>query len=173
MKPLILILSLFISFYSFSSEKKNLKHTFYAGAGNAENSSEFVSDNIPWSLGYLYKTENNNLFGVDISGESTLIDNTSGQNNTIRQGISFNLSVGRNINFNSESGTKIGLLIGTKQTGKSCQDSYLGFQCYADATPDIDYEVNYGGILQLFYKNVSIGARVTEDSQQMTIGILY
>lgn len=129
-KLLIGICFVFFSTQAFSAYEENLihpKHVIFAGVGSADNGNANKSDSTPWSLGYLYRgDENSKLFlGLDIAGEGTKLDNTSGNVNEIKQGFSYNLLVGRPLNFSNNWQAGVGVLLGARETGESCPDSYF------------------------------------------------
>lgn len=163
-----------VSAQVFSAGEDSSKHVIYAGIGNAERGNPNKSDDTPWSLGYLYQAKNSKAFyGIDFAREGTSLDNTSGQNDAIEQGFSLNLVVGRDLNFNNGWGAGIGVLLGAREAGESCPDSYLGYQCYADEDPDTEYDFNYGAVLHLTFKKALIGARISGESSQLMFGVAF
>ena len=44
---------------------------------------------------------------------------------------------------------------------------------YDIAKPDIDYEFNYGAVLLLGFDTFVVGARVTSESSQLTLGLKF
>jgi len=161
--------------FSENVESSNyLNHVIFGGVGFAGQSELDKSNDTPWSVGYMYNSEHNNAFlGIDIAGEGTSLDNTSGQNNHVTQGLSFNMLAGKNLHFNQDWRAGVGVLLGARQTGESCPDSYLGYRCYADEKPDTSYDFNYGGLLHVTYKRVLAGARVTPESYQVILGLAF
>ncbi len=176
-KSLCGISLLFVSTQVFSENvesSKYLAHVIFGGVGVSGQSGLDKSSDTPWSVGYMYNSEHNNTFwGIDIAGEGTSLDNTSGKYNQVTQGLSFNVLAGKNLNFNQDWRAGIGVLLGASQTAESCPDSYLGFRCYADREPDTSYDFNYGGLLHVTYKRVLAGARVTPESYQVILGLAF
>jgi hypothetical protein len=150
------------------------QHVVFAGVGPAKRGDPSTSDGTPWSLGYLYRAANSKVYwGIDVAGEGTSLNNTSGNVNVVEQGLSFNLLVGRTLNLGSHWRAGAGVLAGIRLTGKSCPDSYLGYQCYADEEPKEDYAFNYGAMLHLSFEKVLIGARASGESLQVMFGIAF
>lgn len=133
------------------------------------------SDQIPWSIGYLHSTSSF-FVGFDFAGEGTMLDNTTGKNNEVHQGLSLNLLAGKNIPLGANARIGVGILAGARMTGKSCAgigNSYLGFQCYADQDPAEEYALNYGAVLHLTVRRVLFGARVSGESVQGMLGVAF
>jgi hypothetical protein len=159
-------------------ESKYLASVIFGGVGVSAKSEIDKGSDTPWSVGYIYNSERSNFFGgVDIAGEGTSLDNTSGNYNRVTQGLSFNMLAGKNLNFNQDWRAGIGVLLGVRQTAESCPASYsysyLGYKCYADVEPDTSYDFNYGGLLHVTYKRVLAGARVTPESYQVILGLAF
>ena len=176
-KSLCGISLLFVSTQVFSENEessKYLDHVIFGGVGVSGQSELDKSNDTPWSVGYMYNSEHNNIFGgIDIAGEGTSLDSTSGKYNQVTQGLSFNMLAGKNLNFNQDWRAGIGVLLGVRQTAESCPDSYLGYRCYADQKPDTNYDFNYGGLFHVTYKQVLVGARVTPESYQVILGLAF
>lgn len=151
------------------------KHVIFGGIGAADKGNADKSDATPWSIGYLYRgAESSKLFlGLDIAGEGTSLDNTSGNDNEVGQGISYNLLVGMPFNFSENWQTGVGVLLGMREAGESCPDSYLGYRCYADEEPDTDYKFNYGAVFHLYYKQALLGLRLSGESSQILFGVAF
>jgi hypothetical protein len=159
----------------FCAEENSSNHVIYAGVGSAESGNPNESEDTPWSIGYLYKAKSSSVFGgIDFAREGTSLDNTSGKNNEVTQGFSINLILGRDLHFkNDDWSAGIGVLLGARETGESCPDSYLGYACYADADPDTEYDFNYGAVLHLTFKKALIGARLSGESSQLVLGVAF
>ncbi len=177
---LTVICFVFFSTQAFSANNEYFihpKNVIFGGIGSADKGNVDKSDATPWSVGYLNRgDENSNLFfGFDIAGEGTSLDNTSGKHDDIGQGISFNLLIGKPVNFSQNWQAGIGALLGMRMAGKSCPsgDSYLGYQCYADEKPEANYEFNYGGVIHLYYKHALLGLRVSGESTQILFGVAF
>ena len=129
---------------------------------------------LPWTVGYLYVSPTSPwTFGGDLAGEGVSLDNTSGQNNTVRQGLSFNVLAGPHIRLGDQFSAGVAALLGGRQTGQRCDESYLGYQCYADQAPSVSYGLNYGAVAHLSFKNVLLGARRTGESAQLLVGVSF
>lgn len=145
------------------------ERTVMFGAGSNSDDGEYSSDSTAWSLGFLSNsTESGYRWGVDIAGEGTMLDSTSNQNEAIDQGFSINLLFGGDVTGNVTAG----VLLGAVETSQDCdQQSYLGFQCYADTEPNSDYDFNYGVWGMYKFSGFAVGARISGESQQLTFGI--
>ena len=177
-KLLIVICIVLFSTQAFSANEDDFthpKHVIFGGIGSADNENVNKSDDTPWSFGYLYRGDEYSKFflGLDIAGEGTSLDNTSGNVNEINQGFSFNLLVGRPLNFSKNWQAGVGVLLGARETGESCPDSYLGYRCYADEDPETDYDFNYGAVFHLIYKHALIGLRASGESTQLLFGVVF
>lgn len=174
MKLILSLLFFLVSTQVFSAEGVSPKHTIYGGIGKSENNNSGKSDGNPWSLGYLYHPESSKAFlGVDFAREGTSIDNTSRKYDAVDEGYSLNFIVGRDFKLNGDWGAGAGVLLGARETEKSCPDSYLGYECYADQDPDKEYDLNYGAVLNLTFKKALVGARVSGESSQLMLGIVF
>jgi len=148
------------------------KHVIFAGAGSAERDDPFESDETPWVIGYIYSADTA-FVGIDFAAEGTLVNNTSGRVNEIEQGFSINVLFGKNLAFNNDWRAGIGVLLGGRETTKSCPDSYLGYECYADETPDSKFDWNYGALLHLTFKRAFLGTRFSGESTQFMLGVAF
>ena len=146
----------------------------YAGIGSGDRGDEFESDATPWSVGYISKPRTTGfILGLDIAGEGTLLDSTSNRSNKVDQGLSFNLLLGRNLTRSQNWKYDLGVIVGARESSKECDDSYLGFRCYADEDPDTDYEFNYGAFFVASYRRLALGVRATGESTQVMLGIAF
>lgn len=141
------------------------------GVGSNADDDDYSSDSTAWSLGYLAPNSGSGYrWGFDISGEGTLLDSTYNQNEAIDSGFSFNLLVGGDVASNFSAG----VLLGAIETSQDCaRQSYIGFQCYADEDPESSYDFNYGVFGIYHIGGVALGARITGESQQLTIGFSF
>jgi hypothetical protein len=145
------------------------KNAVFAGVGK-----QAASSTPAWSVGYLYLSPTSSwTIGGDFAGEGASRNNTTGNNNTIEQAFSFNLLVGQSLRVGH--GWRIGVagLLGARTTNKSCDSSYLGYQCYADTQPTVNYTVNAGGLAHISYKSLMLGGRLTGESTQAIVGVSF
>lgn len=146
----------------------------YGGAGANNQSSSSTSSAMPWVIGGIaIDSENGSVIGFDIAGEGTKIDNTWSNVDAIQQGISYNLILGKTSDFGADTSLIFGGLVGLKVTEAYCADSYLGFRCYADATPSRNFAINFGGLIGLTFGQTMVAARVTQDSTQALVGFSF
>jgi len=170
----ILIVGLLFIVQPSFAQAPNSSNSLYLGMGSADDSNPYESDDTPWALGWIHHSGGSNTsWGVDIAGEGTMLDSTYDNVNAIEQGISFNLIGATNLSKTPYWRVDLGLLAGFRQTAQECPDSYIGFQCYADEPPDADYSFNYGGVLFIGYKSLSIGFRATGESNMVTLGLNF
>ena len=171
-KLVLVTLAIAGSTVAFANE--NGENLFYLGAGSASKSESYKSNATPLAIGYLrFSNINDNIFGFDIAGEGTMLDSTGGQYNAVKQAVSYNLLVGRNVSKNENYRFDAALLIGMRETTSSCPSSYLGYQCYADSAPDTQHGVNFGGVLTWTYKSFMLGVRATGESKQVIAGFRF
>lgn len=147
----------------------------YGGFGSAKNdSSSVASDKNPFSLGYINISDvRNSIWGFDFSKEGTLLDSTYGQDKAVKQAMSFNLLLGTNLAKTDSGRFDVAVLLGARQETTDCPSSYLGYQCYANAEPDMKYGFNYGAVLTWSFKNVMLGIRATGESTQALVGLRF
>ena len=111
---------------------------------------------------------------VLIFGEGTMLDSTYGGYDDLAQGFSFNFLYGIDVSKNQNDKISVGLLIGLIEEEQDCPDSYLGYQCYADESPDTEYGFNGGGFLNYSVsESLNLGLRATSNSTQLTIGFKF
>jgi len=128
----------------------------------------------PWSVNLLFRDlAKRRYFGIDFAGEGTSLNNTSGKYNEVEQGFSFNVQYGGTANLRPAVRLGGGFLIGLRLTGKSCPDSYLGYECYAGEAPTPEYALNYGSAVFAGVGKVTVGARVSGVSKQVLVGFAY
>lgn len=159
-------------FFTSQAFATSERHSIYVGTGSVDSGDPNKSDHTPWSLGY-FVSGTNNFFGIDIAGEGTSLNNTSGKVNVVEQAFSMNLIAGRNLYIGNNWRAGLGVLVGFRDTGKSCPDSYLGYECYADQKPKTEHDINYGTILHLKFKQALVGIRASGESTQMILGVAF
>lgn len=150
----------------------NADGLIYFGSGPAATGT-YENKNAPYTIGYITTDLGETNWGIDISGEGTVIDSTYGQNGALNQALSFNIIAGQTAALGDNSKVTFGLLIGFREGVKACADSYLGFQCYANTSPEVDYDFNYGGVVMLSFGRFGIGARHTQESTQALLGFSF
>lgn len=145
---------------------------FYGGLGAASDEA-YEDDTMPWSLGVMFRPATSPLvFGFDIAGEGTKLDGTYGYD-SLEQAFSFNFTFGGQIVSTDTMRLDAALLIGARETAADCSDSYLGYRCYADAAPEVEYEANYGAIVSATFGRGMLGVRATSESVQALVGIAF
>lgn len=150
------------------------RNTFYIGGGSQSESGEFANDDTPFSIGFMSQSATSQwVFGFDIAGEGTVLDSTYNQDEAPNLALSLNMLVGANIVNNANFKADAALLLGFKQATKDCPDSFLGFQCYADTAPSVEYEGNFGGVVTFSFNNFLVGARATQSSSQVLVGVRF
>ena len=170
----ILIVGLLLIVQPAFAQAPNSSNSLYLGVGSADDSNPYESDDTPWALGWVHHSAGSTAsWGVDIAGEGTMLDSTYNNDNAIKQAISLNFIGATNLSRTPYWRVDLGVLAGFRQTAQECPDSYLGFQCYADEPPDTEYSFNYGGVLYIGYKSLSIGFRATGESNMMTVGLTF
>ena len=126
---------------------------------------------LPLALAFSKK---NSVIGFDIAGEGTMLDSTYGGYDDLAQGTSYNFLYGADISQSKNDKIHIGLIFGFIETEADCPDSYIGYQCYADAEPDYEYDFNGGGFLNYsINQSLNLGLRATSNSTQVTFGFKF
>ncbi len=146
----------------------------YLGGGAGDSGDYYKSSRPPVTLGILnISNQRGSVWGVDISGEGTMLNSTGGRYNAVEQGTSFNLLLGSNMSKSEDSRFDAAFLVGMRRTELSCPRSYLGYQCYADESPKSSYGFNYGALLAVTYKSLMFGVRATGESAQALLGFRF
>lgn len=102
-----------------------------------------------------------------------MLDSTWGMNERPKQATSYNFLIGGNVMDNGRFRADAALLLGARESFADCPDSYLGYQCYADAEPDTDYKGNFGAVVTLSMQSFTIGLRATGESTQILAGFRF
>lgn len=121
------------------------------------------------SIGFIKLSNNGQRqWGLDIGSEGTMLSNSSPKTAT-----SFNLLIGSNF-ANSDYGRIDGsFLVGMREKSSYCPPSYLGYPCYANQDPSVNYSLNYGAVVTWSFKNVMVGIRATGESKQAMLGFRF
>jgi hypothetical protein len=165
MKPLK-NLFFFLVIATSASEVFSNEGQIYIGTGS---NSEDIASSTAWTIGFIGTSGNNN-WGLDLSGEGYSLDSTYNQDEAITSALSVNALWGKPV---SENLIVMGLL-GFRDDSQECSaQSYIGYQCYADAEPDASYAINYGIHMIYTFESYSLGFRATGESQQFTLGFNY
>jgi hypothetical protein len=152
----------------------SMRSTFYLGAGSANSEDGFDNDSTPFSGGFLHQVDGSKLiFGFDIGREGTMLDSTWGMNHEPRPAMSLNVLFGGNVVDSRRFKADAALLIGIREATSDCAASYLGYQCYAGATPDTEYKGNYGGVVTVSFDHLTVGLRATGESTQVLAGVRF
>ncbi len=157
-----------------SLQDGGLRNAFYLAGGKARHDGPLEVDDTPFALGVTHQLQGRKLIlGFDIGREGTMLDSTWGQDEALRQATSYNLLVGGNIVDNGRFRTDLALLLGARESFADCADSYLGYQCYADAEPETEYKGNFGALLTVSYDRLTVGLRATSESTQVLGGFRF
>lgn len=166
-----LILSATISTPAFAADET--QNTVYLGAGPSDENGALATDDTPYVIGFLNSSSaRSTIWGFDLAGEGAMFDSTGG-GERVRQALSFNLLVGTNVYQTSDLRVDAIGILGAREAVSDCADSYLGYQCYADTSPDTQYEVNYGGMINATFDRYMVGVRATGVSTQIVFGLQF
>lgn len=158
----------------YGQRGSTLRNTFYIGAGHADGDAPLENDDTPFSIGFMHQRADSKLIlGFDIGREGTMLDSTWGMNDRPKQATSYNFLIGGNVMDNGRFRADAALLLGARESFADCPDSYLGYQCYADAEPDTDYKGNFGAVVTLSMQSFTIGLRATGESTQILAGFRF
>ena len=164
---------LFALAMSVSAVSASAETLIYGGIGEAESGDSVTNSDMPWSIGAIALKDQGVSFGFDIAGEGTVLDSTYGLDDEPNQAFSLNLIVAGNLYKTGSSRLDAGLLVGLRESTKDCPDSFLGYACYADQTPSVDYEPNYGGLVTYSFDRFTVGIRATGESTQLVVGTSF
>ncbi len=174
MKKALCVLTL-LTLTASANATNDGENVIYAGTGSAKSgSATATSSKNPFTIGYLRLSNSRDVvWGVDISGEGTLLDSTWGQNKAVKQATSYNLLIGKNVGKSETSRFDLAFVAGIREKTSSCPSSYLGYQCYADSKPNTTNAFNYGAALTWSTKGFMLGVRATGESTQAIAGIRF
>tara|TARA_B100000674_G_C37881458_1_gene934543 strand:+ start:169 stop:693 length:525 start_codon:yes stop_codon:yes gene_type:complete len=174
MKTLIIYLPIVIISLVLSKDLNPL-NMFHLGFGSStENGSDLNKDGA-YVLGGTIDTGQEFAWGFDISGEGTSLSSTYGRDDYPEQSVSLNFILLKNIFNNDHLRIDTGPLIGFRDDKAYCNngDSYLDYPCYADASPNYDYTIVYGGYFIMTNESLSLGLRLSDVSKQLIFGYSY
>ena len=121
--------------------------------------------------GHLYLHNSQHLIDYGFDMRRTMQFNYGGYNDLAQ--VFFNFLYGFDIS-KIKIKLSVGLIIGFIEEEQDCPDSYLGYQCYADESPDTEYGFNGGGFLNYSVsESLNLGLRATSNSTQLTIGFKF
>ena len=145
------------------------ENVLFAGSGSGKEAGSKA-----YSLGYLrVSNSTDRVWGIDVGGEGFMEDSTWGNYKASKQATSFNVLFGKNLQSGESYRIDGTLIAGIREKSSSCPKSYLGYQCYANSTPDTKYSLNYGALLAVSFKSLTIGVRATGESKQAFVGIRF
>lgn len=157
----------------FAQSTDTLQYAIYGGAGVSSDDRE-ANDHTQLAIGMMYKVTNSPLVvGFDIAREGIKSDSTWYRSNADRTAMSFNFLVGANLYQSGTHRIDAALLAGVREEAQSCRRSYIGYQCYADTAPNVDYTGNFGAVLTVSFDRFVIGARATSESTQLLVGFRF
>jgi hypothetical protein len=150
------------------------KNTFYIGGGSAIKDDPLKNSDAPFSIGFMHQPANNSLvFGFDLAGEGTSLDSTYRKNQALSQAISYNFLLGTNLIDSGRFTADAALIVGIREASADCPDSFLGYACYADTSPTIEYKGNFGAVVTMSVDQFTLGLRATDQSTQFVVGIKF
>ncbi len=174
MRLLVVLMATSVCALSSAFADTDGQNVIYVGSGTAKNNNTTTKSSNPATLGYLrVSNTSDTVWGLDVSGEGTMLDSTWGQRNSAKQATAFNFLIGKNLNKTENSRIDAAFIAGIREKTSSCPSSYLGYQCYADQKPDTSYGFNGGIALTWIYKSFMVGARFTGESKQALVGIKF
>jgi hypothetical protein len=139
---------------------------FYVGGGTNDTGSAVV-------LGTFLQAPRSLVFGLDVAGEGTQLDNTGGKGLRQTRAVSYNTLVGSRIVARSHGAVVVAGVFGVRSASMLCAESYLGFRCFADSPPRIEYVPNAGALVMVRIHRAVVGGRVTSASQQVVLGVAF
>ena len=145
---------------TFAVAQSNNMKTIYAHAGKDAGGAGFLyTGPRKWAGG----------FDFGIEGES---EDFTGGGYEVENAWSLNLLWGINPFQNMKRSAVFFGLVGARTYKETCPtgQSYLGFQCYADADPDQHYKINYGGGIIVHLNRLAVGVRITGESETIIVG---
>lgn len=146
---------------------------FYLGFGVNNDDADVEDSDTPFVGGIITASDSDTLvYGLDFGMEGMMLDSTYGANG-YKQAMSFNALVGANLHRTDDFSVDGAALIGVIETAADCPDSFVGYQCYANAEPDVDYDINLGGLVNVRFDVWSVGMRATKTSTQAIVGYKF
>lgn len=114
------------------------------------------------------------VLGMDVGKEGTKLDSTYGRLNEPQSSTSFNLLAGYKLAQVGALNIDGAAILGFREESESCvQQSYVGYQCYANSEPETTYVANYGVAVFASYQQLMVGVRVTDASTQALFGFKF
>lgn len=162
-----------ILLFSVLSSNIAFANTIYIGAGAASMASTTEAGAMPFAIGYIGFSEEGTAFGIDFAAEGTALDSTYGRSDTPVQSYSLNFVLGKALKHEASNTLAAGVLVGFRNIRQYCPRSYIGYRCYADQDPHYEYDLNLGGIITYRFNTLVIGARATQASTQLLMGVSY
>ena len=150
--------------------------TFYFGAGLLGKDTSTTDGSRPLSTGLLLRRQAGSTlyFGVDASLEGTSLHTDCTQFRRPSQSYSVNAVVGGKVWDRDGHRVDVGVLLGVRETDRDSLRSVRFYECsqYIDAR--LDHEVNMGLLINYtLSERFTVGARITGESIQSTIGIKF
>lgn len=156
---------------SVSAKENNNDDPFgiaYFGIGDSKEQPYNDSEKA-LALGFIWTPKDKGfVLGLDIGMEGTLY-----HNGVPEQASSYNLLLGVPINYFKSYDMNISLMAGAIEKESSCADSYLGYYCYANSSPSVDYGFNYGAVFTVSYEYLTFGLRMSQASNQIILGFNF
>lgn len=157
-----------------AANAQDWRSIIYAGGGGNRSDSEYSTDKTPFSIGIMGRSGGGRaIVGLDLAREGTMLDSTWNQNQAISQGSSVNLLLGSNLTETGRFSLDAAAILGVRTTAADCPRSYLGYQCYANRTPETSYRGNFGAVVTMSYDRMTLGVRATGQSSQLVAGFRF
>ena len=147
-------------------------NTIYGGVGTES----------MFGVGALFDKSNQIVYGFDIAREGTMTDRTGGRASLYysivprdtKSAVSINAIVAKSAKM-KHGDFVFGAVIGIRTTKRECagSQSYLGYDCYADADPKVSYKFNGGGMLGWRNDKIFAGVRITGESNALLLGFRF
>ena len=169
----LIVLSTVLLFNATANANENGNTIVYIGAGSNTGDKPTTGTSTPFTIGFLNLSSGERIWGLDIAGEGVVIDSTWGMNKALTQSSSLNLIFGKPLNTSMNSRLDGGLLVGMRRKTSDCPRSSLGYQCYADSSPNTTYDLNYGGLITWTSNSLMLGVRLTGASSQLLVGYRF
>lgn len=170
LKKLFVVTLMVLPCLSDANTLKYGHNLIYVGSGTALNSPEYADK--PKTLGFLHLSHSSaTVWGLDVSYEGIVQDSSKGKRAI--QAEAFNLLWGTNLHTSENVRLETAFILGIRETTIRCPRSTSGYQCDPGVVAKTDFGINGGVALFWSYKNLMLGARLTEKSKQALLGIKF
>lgn len=145
-----------------------------AGMDRSTVAYAFIGKDKAKGIGVLHQGAKQWSLGLDVAIEGKRDDFTGGGYSE-EDSWSVNAVIGFSVHDSDNWKIMPFGLIGARAYETSCPygQSYLGYQCYADADPENEWKLNAGGGALIIFRKAAVGVRITGESTTAVVGFRF